>query len=136
MARDFAVRVEGLQALRRDLRDLGPDAQKELQGALKQAAELVAERARPLAPRKTGALAASIRGTTAGHKGIVRSPLPYAALQHFGGTTGRGHSRGRPGATRVRGTLFISRALEANQEAVVDVLGDAIEDAARRNGWH
>jgi hypothetical protein len=31
---------------------------------------------------------------------------------------------------------FVARALDRQRDKVVDALGDGIERAARRNGWH
>ena len=49
------VHVEGLRQLRKSLRQAGDDMQ-DLKAANKQAAEIVAARARSLAPSRTGAL--------------------------------------------------------------------------------
>lgn len=115
---------------------MGPDAAREMQDALKQGARLVAREAAANAPKGTKPipksrkpqqrLAAAYRGTTSGHKGIVRNPLPYARIWEYRktGTT-----------AQMRGVRPVGRAIEANQEEVVDALGDAIEEAARRNGW-
>lgn len=130
MADEFAVRVEGLRELRRDLRQLQPDAAKEIRTVLKGAAEIVAAAARADAPRKTGRLADSIRGTTAGDRGVVRSKLPYANVQHWGGTIA---PRGTP--IRIRATEFVAKNLERRAEHIVEAIGDGIERAAQKNGW-
>lgn len=131
MADEFAVRVEGLNDLRRDLRKLEPAAVKEIRVVLKDAAQIVAAAARADAPRRTGRLADSIRATTSGSKGVVRSPLPYANVQHWGGTIA-------PKGTqiRIKATEFITKNLERHADRVVDAIGDGIERAAQKNGWH
>jgi hypothetical protein len=125
-----AVYVDGLQELRRDLRQIGPDAVKEIRGVIKGAAQVVAADARTRAPRKTGRLANSIVATTSGDRGVIRSPLPYAAVQHWGGTI-------RPSGTpiRIKRTEFISVALDRRRELVVEAMARGIDEAARRNGW-
>jgi HK97 gp10 family phage protein len=133
-ARD-AVRVDGLQSLRRNLKAVDKDAAKEVQVVIRDAAQIVAGRARTLAPRKTGRLAASIRGTTSGASGVVRSPLPYANVQHWGGTTGPGHSRSQRGAVSVRGTRFISKAFDDTRDQVARKLEDGMADVARRHDF-
>lgn len=124
------VEVKGLRDLRRDARRLGPDYLKEIQRVIKGAAEIVAREAATLAPRKTGRLAESIRGTTSGDKGIVRSPLPYAPVHEYGGSISP-----RGTKIQIRESGFVRRAIENKQDAIVDALGDGLEDAARRNGW-
>jgi phage gpG-like protein len=125
-----AVRVEGLRELRRDARRMEPAVGKELRAVIKSAAHFVAEEARILAPRKTGKLAASIRATTSGDRGVVRSPLPYAGVQEYGGTI-------RPSGVpiHIKRHEFVARALDRQRDKVVDALGDGIERAARHNGW-
>jgi phage gpG-like protein len=126
-----AVRVEGLRELRRDALLMEPAVGKELRTVIKSAAQVVAEEARVLAPRKTGLLAASIRATTSGDRGVVRSPLPYAAVQEYGGTI-------RPAGVpiHIKRHEFVARALDRQRDKVIDALGDGIERAAARNGWH
>lgn len=136
-SRDFTqVHIEGLRELKRDLRRLEPQVRAELRTeAFRKAANIVAAEARTLVPVRTGRLRASIKGTTSGFKGVVRSPLPYANVIHWGGTTGRGHSRTRPGSVRVKGSFFITRALDRKRGQVEDQLLEGIHDVARRNGW-
>lgn len=128
--RDLVVHVEGLRALRRDIRKMQPDTVRELRKVIKDAAQIVAEEARTRAPVRTGRLAGSIRATTSGDKGIVRSPLPYAAVHEFGGTI---RPKGAPIA--IRGSHMVYGALDNKRDAVIDALGDGIENAARHNGW-
>jgi phage gpG-like protein len=129
-ARDVSVTVDGLAQLRRDLRHIEPGAVREIRDVLKSSAELVAHAARADAPRKTGNLADSIRATTSGARGVVRSALPYANVQHWGGTIA---PKGTP--IKIKGTLFVSRHVERLTDRIVDELGDGIERVAARNGW-
>lgn len=85
--RDVTVRVEGLAELRRTLRDAGDDL-TELKDAHARAAHIVGARAEQTAPRRTGALARSVkgRGTKSG-AGITagsRARVPYAPPIHWG----------------------------------------------------
>jgi hypothetical protein len=136
VAGESTVRVEGLKELRKVLKATDRSVNLELGKDLRVAAGIVAQGASGLAPRQTGALAASYRGGGAGLRAYVRSTLPYAALIEFGGTTGRGHSASRPGATRVRAQAPVRRALEGSQDAVVEAVAHGIDVAARRAGWH
>lgn len=126
----LAVHVEGLSELRRDTRRVQPAATREIRVVIKAAAELVASEARTLAPRRSGALAESITASTAGDRGLVRSRLPYANVQEYGGTIA---PRGTP--IRIRAHEFGLRALESKREAVIEALDQGLDAVARRNGW-
>ena len=119
------VRVHGLRELRRDLKVIGATLPRELTKAQKGAGEVIASRARELAPRRSGRLAASIKVSAVGTKVSVKSSLPYANPIHWGW-----RARG------IVGTPFIWRAIDEKRDEYVDALGDAIEALARRHGFH
>lgn len=125
--RDLAVRVENLQQVRGALRGVDKDTLREVQKVTKRAAEIVAVEARVRAPKMTGALAGSIRATTSGSKGIVRSRLPYANVHEWGGHVGRDK------ATFIRGRHYMTGALEAKRDVVVRALEEGFDDVLRRN---
>lgn len=125
-----AVRVEGLANLRKTLRNTDKDALKMVQGVVAGAAQIVASEARTLAPRRSGRLAESIRGTTSGNKGIVRSRLPYAKVHEYGGTIS---PRGVP--ITIAPSKFVSRAINRKETAVTRALEVGFDQVARRNGW-
>lgn len=132
MARgDIEVTVAGLRELRRDLRRLEPEVDKELRLRIKAAAGKVAVEAAALAPRRTGALARSIRPYVSGARASIASTLPYAPVVHWGGTI---RPRGVP--ITFKRTEFISRAAARQADQLADEIGDGIEAAARRAGWH
>lgn len=131
MAKDFDVKVEGLKELRRDLRQQDRETLKEVQKTLKGAADIVRAEAAATAPRRTGALAGSYRAFTRGNAAGVRSPLPYAGVVEYGGTI---QPRGVP--IVFRRYEPITRAVERNRDRIVEHLGDGLEAAARRTGWH
>lgn len=125
-----AVRVDGLKELRKSLRAVDKGALREVQEVTKRAAGIVAAEARTLAPRRSGKLQASIRGTTAGNSGVVRSPLPYAKVHEYGGTI-------RPKGTdiRINRSEFVTRALDRKEDAVLNELARGFDDLTRRHGW-
>lgn len=125
-----AVRIEGLASLRRDLRAMQPAARKEVTKALKEGAKIVAQASGPLAARKTGTLAGSFKAGAAGNSAFVRSRVPYAAVQEFGGTI---KPKGTP--FTIRANPSVTRALELKEDAIVEKVGDAIDVVARRHGW-
>ena len=78
--------VKGGRQLRKSLKDV-EDGLKDLKAAHAEAAGIVADAARPRAPRSTGALAGSIRGSGAKAAATVRAGgarVPYAGVQEYG----------------------------------------------------
>jgi phage gpG-like protein len=125
---EITVHVDGIREMQRELRRVDPEIARELRPALKTAADVALPAARALAPRRTGRLAASLRASVSGSTARIRSPLPYAGVQHWGGTI---RPRGTP--ILIRRTEFISRAVARNEERIVDELGDAIDTVLRRH---
>lgn len=125
------VQFDGLKELRRDLRAMSAKLEgRELTIALRAGAQEVATAASPLAPRRSGRLAASYRAGAAGSNAYVRSRLPYAAVQEFGGVI---RPKGAP--ITIRPQAAVTRALEAKTEAVVDRVANAVDLLALRHGW-
>lgn len=124
------IRVEGLASLRRSIRAYDRGVLKEVQAVTKHAAMIVAVEARTLAPRQSGALAASIKPGTSGSAGIVRSPLPYASVVHYGGTIS---PRGTP--ITFQRSNFVGRALDNKRGEVIADLSRGFNELAVRNGF-
>jgi hypothetical protein len=125
-----AVHIDGLRDLQRDLRRLAPDARRDITRALKEGAKTIAVASAPLAARRTGALARSFRPGASMMQGYVRSRLPYAAVQEFGGTI---RPKGAP--VEIQPHPAATRALQLKEEQVVDHIGDALERVALKHGW-
>jgi hypothetical protein len=86
MATEAGVKVEGLATLVRTMRKAGEDL-ADLKDANARAAAIVVGRASATAPRRSGRLAASVRGTRAAGRARVqagRASVPYAGPIHFG----------------------------------------------------
>ncbi len=80
------LHVEGMPAVRRKLRALGDDL-VDLKEANARAAAIVATAAAARAPKRTGRLAASIRGNRAVGRAEVKAGgarVPYAGPVHWG----------------------------------------------------
>lgn len=80
------VEVPGLRALRRDLRRMGDDL-SDLKDASQEASGLVAREAGRRAPRRTGRLAGSGRGSRSTGRATVTfggARVPYAGVIHWG----------------------------------------------------
>lgn len=125
-----AIRVEGLADLRKSLRQVDRDSLKVVQAVTRGAAQMVAADARSRAPRRSGALQASIKGTTSGNKGIVRSTLPYARVHEWGGQIS---PKGAP--ITIERSRFVGKALESKSDEVMRALEVGFDQAARRAGW-
>lgn len=122
---DVTVRVEGLDELRRALREAeNPGLPKALAQANKNAAELVAGRAAQAAPHRSGRLAASVRALGSQRLGRVKAGnagVAYAAAIHWGrsiGNVGRppGNHKGR---NPIVGRPFLTDAAARSQGDVV-----------------
>ena len=129
---DVAVRIHGLRELQRDLKKIDKALPKDLRGSLKDAIQdEVVPLAKAFAPRRSGRLMSQIKAGASGNKGYVRVPasVPYANAQHWGGTVGPKKT------SRIKGTLFATRAIELRHNEIVDRIGDSIEKLAKSNGW-
>ncbi len=124
------IQIEGLAQLRRDLRAIDAGLSRELNVELRQTVNIAARDAATLAPRRTGKLARSYKPFTRGNIAGVRSPLPYAPVNEYGGTI---RPRGVP--IDIRRSQPVSRAVERNADRIAEELGDRIEDLARRHGF-
>ena len=128
---DNAIRLEGFKEFRRDLKKLEPDVDKELRKDIRAAAAKVAAAAAVSAPRVTGEYAKSIRPYVTARGVSVGSRLPQAGVLHWGGTI-------RPRGVDIKfpARPVISDALDKQTDRIVEDLGDAVDRAARRAGWH
>lgn len=77
------VRLEGADTLRRTLRRAAADLDN-LTDAHARAATIAARAASGLAPRRTGALASSLRPSGKATEGLVVSSLSYGPPVHYG----------------------------------------------------
>lgn len=125
------VRIEGLREFHRDLKKLEPEVAKDLRKDIKAAAKRVATQAAAAAPSVTGKYAKSIRPYVTVRGASVGSRLPQAGVLHFGGTI---RPRGVPIVFPAR--PVVSDALDKQTDRLIDEFGDAVENAARRAGWH
>lgn len=113
-----AIEVEGARQLRASLKRAGLDVQ-DLKNAHRAVAELVKDRAAPKAPRRTGALARSLRAAGTQREAIVRAGgarVPYANPIHWGWP--RRH---------IAAQRFISDAVLANEDPALDIYLHALE---------
>lgn len=119
------VRVEGLNALTRDLLALGLDVD-DLKGAFAPIAAQAAVLAANFAPHRTGRLAASIRGNRAKNKAVVtagRARVKYAGAINYGWP-----------ARGIQASNFMQQADEAMRPVALQQLEREIDAAIRRRG--
>lgn len=126
MGRKPPVEVEGLRNLRRTIKAAGMSLD-DLKAAHKQVADTVVHRAAERAPRKTGKLAGTLRGSGTAGAAIVRAGgarTPYAGPIHWGWP--RRHIKAQPFIYNAAGELHdpIARMyLAALQDIIADIEG-------------
>lgn len=122
------VRVTGLKELRRDLRKMSKELDKEVRGALKDSVADVADDAKAIARGKfdggTGKTIKSIRPGVSGSKALVR-----VSAQNQGFHYPRRHEYENDGAK-----AFLGPALSRNSDKVEENVLDALENLAQRQG--
>lgn len=119
------VRVEGLNALVRNLQTLGLELD-DLKDAFGEIARQGAEYASSFAPRRSGALAASIRPNRAKNKAVVsagRARVPYAGAINYGWP-----------ARNIAASSFMQKADERMQPVALEELDRQIDQAIRKRG--
>jgi HK97 gp10 family phage protein len=131
MAGEFAeVKVEGLNQVLGKLRRLGDkDTPQAIRAANLQAAKTVVDTAKVLVPRRTGALANTVRALATPRRAQVKAgsmgkKVPYGAVIHFGWA--RRHIRPQP---------FLYQALDRRIGEVVAAYEKQLAEAvAKFNG--
>lgn len=125
MGIEGGIRVEGLNKLTRSLQSLGLDVE-DLKDAFGPIAEKGAQLAAGFAPRRSGRLAASVRGNRAKNKAVIaagRARVPYAGAINYGWPR-----RG------IRASRFMQRADEAMRPVALAELEHAINTKIRSRG--
>lgn len=120
-----STRVEGLSALIRSLEALGGDVE-DVKDVMAEIAAKGAQLASGFAPRRTGALAATIRGNRAKARAVVtagRGRNSYAGVQNYGWP-----------ARNIPASGFMQRADNALQPIALKDLDRGLERAIRRRG--
>jgi HK97 gp10 family phage protein len=132
-----AISVEGLDELRRDLKQAGDRATStELRKKLKDAAEIVASDARSEVPVVSGNARSTVKaGATATSAYVTggKKENPYYGWLDFG-TRSPNQQIGpwRNSGTGPKGGRFIYPAIAANSALLVDKVTDAIDTALKK----
>lgn len=119
------LEITGLRETIRNLERYGADV-SDLKAAFQKIGNIVVGEAQSLAPKKSGALAASIRPSNTKNKSIVRAGsarVPYAGVQHFGWPR-----------RNIKATNYLYKASESKQAEVLRTLEEELERIANRLG--
>lgn len=117
------VKVEGLARLSRTLKQCAGDVQ-DLKDAHQRAGAIVADTARGNAPRRSGALANSIRSARQAKRARIMAGgarVPYAAVIHFGWP-----------AHGIEANPFISEAAQQTESRWLDAYLDDVKAAVAK----
>jgi hypothetical protein len=120
-----SIKVQGARELRRELRKMGNDMEN-LKALNLDVATIVSNRAKDLVPRRTGALADTIRPSGTKTAGRVRAGfrrVPYAGPVHFGWP-----------ARRIQPQPFLYDALDQRRGEVLDRYFEGIKKIQRKAG--
>lgn len=103
--------ITGLRETLRDIKELAKDTREDMKETHRIAGEIVAAAAKPLAPVRTGVLAATVVSAPTKYQGRVRigrgASVPYAGPIHFGWPS-----------RRIKPQPFIYEALDGRREEV------------------
>lgn len=133
-----AVEVKGLNELRAAIRTTGDAGlKKSLAAANKTGADVVAKRAGPLVPVRSGRLRKSVRALGSQRSGRVRAGnagVAYAAAIHWGRKRGNvGSPPGNhPGPNPIQGRPFLIEAAQRSIAQVRSTYARAIEELVAR----
>lgn len=123
------LELVGYRQLKRELRQLGDEAVESLKQTNKQAADLVADTARPEVPVRSGRLLGTLRTTGTMRGGVVRmgrKSIPYAGPIHFGWPNRPDPGKGWRGGP-IAPNPFLYDAMDKRVQDVMDVYSKYLE---------
>lgn len=134
-------KVEGLNKVVRDLEDLGLDVEdlKEAFGAIaKEGAEVAAG----FAPRRSGALQRSIRGSRSKNKAVIaagtKAKVPYAGAQNYGWGDKHANYKHANDASGIRGSFaghhFMEKTDADMSPKALELLEEQIAEQIKKRG--
>lgn len=138
------IEIVGLKELRRELKAVPEASVRELNLALKDASVQVAARTRELIPKKSGAMAGTVKAFSNASGAGVRVSHPGANVQEFATDYSR---RSRSGNGRVAvhlvnvqskgesGGRFAHRAVDELAPVLIEETFQKILDVVRMHGW-
>lgn len=149
------INVTGLRELRTALRRTDRSLLPELRDELKDAANIVSRDVQSSIPKNTGRAAASVRAVSGGNTVYIKAGgarVPYYGWIDFGGRlpdkSVSGPNAMDGGAllhpvkrvrgakrTKLREGRYLYPAIRRNAPKIVDAVGDAVDNAARKAGF-
>lgn len=127
------IRINGLRELRADLKAIDKTLPRELNKALKRDAGPVRDTAKRLAPKRTGATAASIKVGTRGAKIVVYSRRDGAGIIHSGGRHPLFGNRNY--WYKQKPTYFLTRAIDIEAPHIVRDVEQTVDRIMRSAGF-
>lgn len=134
---DVSIKIEGLAAFNRRLRQVDRGLTAGVKEAMTEAAELVADTARPLVPKRSGRAAKSIKVASTASAVRVKAGgrrAEYYPWLDFGGRVGRKKRTVRPFDKEGR-YLFPSYFKHRDSGRIEKILTDALTGVAHKAGW-
>lgn len=128
------LRLDGITALRKQLKAAGEGAEKQIRPALNDAADVIVRVARPKIPSVTGAARASLRVASVGVKVRVQAggtKAPYYPWLDYGGRVGRNKSIVRP---FYGGGRYLWPAYDQERVNIMRLLDKRLADVIEANG--
>jgi len=123
------LELVGYRQLKKELRQLGDEAVASLKQTNKEAADLVADTARPNVPVRTGRLKGTLRTTGTMRGGVVRmgrKAVPYAGPIHFGWPNRPNAAKGWRGGP-IRPNPFLYEAMDRRVTEVMAIYSKYLE---------
>jgi phage gpG-like protein len=125
--------MAAIDRLLRDIRHMDTDLDKAVDERVKPVTDQTAADARTFAPVRSGALRASIEaGRLARGEAAVWAAVPYAVVQNYGGE----HPVFGRGSVEQQARRFMGRAIDKNRDDFFRAVAAALDDAARKAGFH
>ena len=123
------LELVGYRQLKKELRQLGDEAVASLKQTNKEAADLVADTARPDIPVRSGRLKGTLRTTGTMRGGVVRmgrKAVPYAGPIHFGWPNRPNQAKGWRGGP-ITPNPFLYEAMDERVQDVMDLYSKYLE---------
>ena len=123
------LELVGYRQLKKELRQLGDEAVASLKQTNKEAADLVADTARPDIPVRSGRLKSTLRTTGTMRGGVVRmgrKTIPYAGPIHFGWPNRPNAAKGWRGGP-IRPNPFLYEAMDRRVTEVMAIYSKYLE---------
>ena len=123
------LELVGYRQLKKELRQLGDEAVASLKQTNKEAADLVADTARPNIPVRSGRLKGTLRTTGTMRGGVVRmgrKAVPYAGPVHFGWPNRPNAAKGWRGGP-IRPNPFLYEAMDRRVTEVMAIYSKYLE---------